>query len=81
MTSGGNSEVLYPQSGKYWTFDVNAQNGPAMPATIARNPFPGWRPGTAGLTTTQVTQSPGCRPGRAGRSGTSGRAGRSHRRK
>ena len=56
VTSGGKSEVLYPQSGKYWAFDVNAQNGPAMPATMARNPFPGWRPGTAGLTTTQVTQ-------------------------
>ena len=56
VTSGGKSEVLYPQSGKYWAFDVNAQNGPAMPATMDRNPFPGWRPGTAGLTTTQVTQ-------------------------
>ena len=26
------------------------------PPRMARNPFPGWRPGTTGLTTTQVTQ-------------------------
>ena len=32
VTSGGKSEVLYPQGGKYWAFDVNAQNGPTMPA-------------------------------------------------
>lgn len=56
VTSGSKSEVLYPQSGKYWAFDVNAQNGPNMPPSMARNPFPGWRPGTAGLTSAQVNQ-------------------------
>ena len=37
VTSGGKSETLYPQGGKYWAFDSNAQNGPpcrpACPAT------------------------------------------------
>ena len=56
VTSGARSEVLYPEGGHYWAFDVNAQNGPAMPPTMARNPFPGWKPGTAGLTQSQVLQ-------------------------
>jgi hypothetical protein len=56
VTSGAKSEVLYPQGGKYWAFDVNAQNGPNLPASMAVNPFPGWLPGTAGLTAPQMTQ-------------------------
>ena len=56
VTSGTKSEVLYPQGGKYWAFDVNAQNGPNLPASMALNPFPGWKPGTAGLTAPQMTQ-------------------------
>lgn len=55
VTSGGSSEVLYPQGGTYWAFDRNAQNGPEMPHSMVRNPFPGWKPGTSGLTTAQVT--------------------------
>src|SRR4029078_1367676 len=50
VTSGDKREVLPPQGGKYWAFDVNAKNGPNLPASMAANPFPGWLPGTAGLT-------------------------------
>jgi hypothetical protein len=53
ITSGSNSEVLYPSGGSYWAFDASAQNGPNLPATMARNPFPGWKPGQAGLTAAQ----------------------------
>jgi hypothetical protein len=56
VTSGAKSETLYPQGGKYWAFDVNAQNGANLPASMALNPFPGWLPGTAGLTAPQMTQ-------------------------
>ena len=55
VTSGGKSETLYPQGGKYWAFDVNAQNGPNLPPSMPRNPFPGFKPGTAGLTAPQMT--------------------------
>ena len=48
MTSGSRSEVLYPSGGHYWAFGVNAQNGSAMPKTMGRNPFPGWKPGRPG---------------------------------
>jgi hypothetical protein len=54
ITSGGNAEMLFPGGGSYWAFDAAAQNGAEMPADMARNPFPGWRPGTAGLSATQV---------------------------
>jgi hypothetical protein len=54
LTSGGNAEMLYPSGGSYWAFDAGAQNGRQMPSTMARNPFPGWRPGTKGLTSTQA---------------------------
>ena len=56
ITSGSSSEVMYPSSGSYWAFDANAQNGLALPPTMARNPFPGWKPGTAGRTTAELTQ-------------------------
>jgi hypothetical protein len=56
VTSGAKSETLYPQGGKYWAFDVNPQNGTSLPASMTRNPFPGWKPGTAGLTAPQMTQ-------------------------
>lgn len=55
INSGAESELLYPGGGHYWAFGPNAQNGAAMPATMTRNPFPGWKPGTAGLTTAQVS--------------------------
>ena len=54
VTSGSRSEVLYPGGGHYWAFGVNAQNGSAMPKTMARNPFPGWKPGRVGLTKNQA---------------------------
>ena len=49
VTSATDTEVLYPANGHYWAFDRDAQNGPDMPQTMARNPAPGWRPGAAGL--------------------------------
>jgi hypothetical protein len=55
LTSGGNAEMLYPD-GNYWAFDTNAQNGAAMPPTMPRNPFPGWKPGQRTITTAQVGQ-------------------------
>jgi hypothetical protein len=55
VTSGGKSETLYPQGGKYWAFDTNAQNGANLPAGMPRNPFPGFKPGTASLTAPQMT--------------------------
>ena len=55
VTSGGKSETLYPQGGKYWAFDANAQNGANLPASMPRNPFPGFKPGTAALTAPQMT--------------------------
>ena len=56
VTSGSSMEVLYPSGGTYWAFDANAQNGAALPPTLGRNPFPGWKPGTAGLSTSQLAQ-------------------------
>ncbi|GGL91444.1 hypothetical protein [Nakamurella endophytica] len=55
LTSGGLSEVLYPAGGTYWAFDANAQNGAGLPSSMPKNPFPGWKPGTAGLTAAQMT--------------------------
>lgn len=54
ITSGGVSEVLYPAGGSYWAFGVNARNGPQLPRSMPRNPFPGWRPGHRGLTAAQT---------------------------
>ena len=56
VTSGSRAELIYPSGGTYWAFDANAQNGAALPPTVGRNPFPGWKPGTAGLSTAQVQQ-------------------------
>lgn len=56
ITSGSRSELLFPSGNTYWAFDANAQNGADRPATIAPNPFPGWKPGTAGLTAAQAKQ-------------------------
>jgi hypothetical protein len=56
LTSGGSGEVLYPDGGKYWAFDANAQNGADLPPSMARNPFPGWKPGNRALSTSQVRQ-------------------------
>ncbi len=48
VTSGTDTEVLYPANGHYWAFDANAQNGPDLPPTMAPNPAPGWHPGQDG---------------------------------
>ncbi|TKV58682.1 hypothetical protein FDO65_14255 [Nakamurella flava] len=56
ITSGARSELLYPSGNTYWAFDTNAQNGADLPATIDKNPFPGWKPGTPGLTAAQAKQ-------------------------
>jgi hypothetical protein len=55
LTSGGNAEMLYPDN-NFWAFDANAQNGPGMPASMARNPLPGWKPGDRTVSTSQVQQ-------------------------
>jgi hypothetical protein len=54
ITSGGRSELLYPSGGGYWAFGRNPQNGPQYPASLPKNPFPGWRPGDGGLSPTQL---------------------------
>ena len=55
-TSGTASEAVYPLTNTYWAFDTSAQNGPNMPASMARNPLPGWKPGTTGgATVAQMT--------------------------
>ncbi len=54
LTSGALAEVLYPEGGGYWAFDDNAQNGEHLAASMAPNPFPGWRPGDPGLDEAQV---------------------------
>jgi hypothetical protein len=56
LTSGALAEVLYPEGGGYWAFDDNAQNGEHLPASMAPNPFPGWRPGDTGLSEAQVRE-------------------------
>lgn len=56
LTSGGNAEMLYPGGNTYWAYDANAQNGANLPPSMARNPFPGWKPGNRSITTTQVRQ-------------------------
>jgi hypothetical protein len=55
LTSGGSAEVLYP-SRSYAAFDENAQNGPDLPPSMPRNPYPGWRPGEQGLSPDRVAE-------------------------
>ena len=54
LTSGGDGEMLYPGSGTYWAFDTAALTGNGLAAGMTRNPDPGWKPGTAGLTQSQI---------------------------
>jgi hypothetical protein len=56
LTSGGDAEVLYPGGGSYWAFDANAQNGANLPASMPRNPLPGWRPGDQSVSLAQVRE-------------------------
>jgi hypothetical protein len=55
VTSGSRSEVLYPSGNTYWGFDANALGGSALPSTMRANPLPGWKPGTAGKSTAEMT--------------------------
>jgi hypothetical protein len=55
ITSGGNGEMLYPDNG-LWAFSGPALTGRNLPAGMTANPFPGWRPGHAGITEAQVDQ-------------------------
>lgn len=55
VTSGGSSEVLFPDGG-YWAFDANALGGPLLPPTLSPNPLPGWRPGEEDVPISQVAQ-------------------------
>lgn len=54
LSAGWYAEVFYPDSGHYWAFDRNAQNGPDLPRSLPPNPLPGWRPGTGKLSIAEV---------------------------
>ena len=54
LSAGWYAEVFYPDSGHYWAFDRNAQNGPDLPRSLPPNPLPGWRPGTGDLSIAEV---------------------------
>jgi hypothetical protein len=56
LTSGGDPEMLYPAGGTYWAFNPAALTGRGLPAGMTANPFPRWKPGTAGLTQSQIDQ-------------------------
>jgi len=55
ITSGGDGEMLYPGGGTYWAFNPSALTGVGLPAGMTPNPDPSWKPGTKGLTATQLT--------------------------
>jgi len=55
--SGGNTELLFPDSGgtnKYYAFDAGAQGGNGRASGVAACPFPGWLPGSTSITQAQV---------------------------
>jgi hypothetical protein len=54
LSSGGDDEMLYPAGGTFWAFENSALNGTHLPPTMARDPFPNWRPGTPGLSPAQI---------------------------
>jgi hypothetical protein len=55
LTSGGDGEMLYPGGGTYWAFDHAALTGSGLASGMTRNPDPGWKPGTPGLTRAQIS--------------------------
>jgi hypothetical protein len=55
LTTGSYMEMHYPGGG-WWAYDVNAKNGPNMPASMQRNPFPDFKPGDTSYTTAQARQ-------------------------
>jgi hypothetical protein len=54
LTSGGDDEMLYPPGGTFWAFENSALTGHDLPPTVARDPYPGWRPGDPGLSPAQI---------------------------
>jgi F5/8 type C domain/Beta-galactosidase len=54
LTSGGDSEMLYPGGGTYWAFDNAALTGNGLAAGMTPNPDPNWTPGTPGLSQAQI---------------------------
>ena len=54
LTSGGDAEMLYPGGGTYWAFNQAALTGSGLASGMTRNPYPNWKPGTAGLTSAQI---------------------------
>jgi hypothetical protein len=56
LTSGGDDEMLYPPGGTFWAFERSALTGAHLPSTMARNPYPNWRPGKPGLSPTQINR-------------------------
>jgi hypothetical protein len=54
ISSGGDPEMLYPGGGTYWAFGPSALTGRGLPSGMTANPFPSWKPGTAGLTQAQI---------------------------
>jgi hypothetical protein len=54
LTSGGDPEMLYPGGGTYWAFNQAALTGSGLASGMTRNPYPNWKPGTAGLTPAQI---------------------------
>ena len=54
LTSGGDGEMLYPPGGSYWAFDSAALTGEGLAASMTPNPLPGWRPGQAGVSASQI---------------------------
>jgi hypothetical protein len=55
LTSGGDSEMLYPGGGTYWAFSPSALTGTGLPAGMTKNPDPTWKPGNSGLSAAQLT--------------------------
>src|SRR3984957_2036094 len=54
LTSGGDSEMLYPGGCTYWAFDNAALTGNGLAAGMTPNPDPNWTPGTPGLSQAQI---------------------------
>src|ERR1700683_2729406 len=53
--AAGDGEMLYPGTGTYYAFTPSALTGTGLPAGMAKNPDPSWKPGTPGLTPAQIT--------------------------
>lgn len=50
----GDGEMLYPGNGTYMAFSAAALTGTGLATGMTPNPDPTWKPGTAGLTQTQI---------------------------